>query len=43
MDMTFINELIDFAIALIEKLEDFFASIVVKKGFEDGTKYYPEA
>ena len=32
--MELINQIIDFAIALIEKLEEFFASIVVTKGYE---------
>ena len=39
--MELINKIIDFAIELIEKLEELFASVVIKKGFE-GTDYYPE-
>ena len=32
--MELINQIIDFAIELIEKLEKFFASIVITKGYE---------
>ena len=41
--MELINKIIDFAIELIKKLEEFIASIVVTKGYEEGTEYYPEA
>ena len=34
MDMTMINDVIDFLIALVEKLEEFFNSIVITKGYE---------
>lgn len=41
--MEIIEKLIAFLEEVIAKVQELIASVVVTKGFEEGTEYYPEA